>query len=257
MKHKKVRLISRLDIKGPNLIKGIHLEGLRVIGDPQEFAKKYYTQGADEIIYIDIVASLYGRSKLPEIVSRTVEEVFVPLTVGGGIRNLDDVTELLRAGADKVAINTAAVHRPQLINEVSRKFGSQCMVLSIEAKKQSNESWEVYTDSGREKTGIDAIDWAKEGVMQGAGEILLTSIDAEGTRKGFDTDLIKTITGAVNIPVIASGGMGEHAHLEDAINLGDADAIAMADILHYERSSIPMIRDSARKAGINVRDYES
>ena len=158
MKHKKVRLIARLDIKGPNLIKGIHLEGLRVIGDPQEHAKKYYEQGADELIYIDIVASLYGRSKLPEIVSRTAENVFVPLTVGGGIRNIEDVRELLRAGADKVAINTAAVQRPSLINEVSRRFGSQCMVLSIEAKKQSDTMWEVYTDSGREKTGIDVVD---------------------------------------------------------------------------------------------------
>ena len=229
MKHKKVRLISRLDIKGPNLIKGIHLEGLRVIGDPQEYAKKYYLQGADELIYIDIVASLYGRSKLPEIVSRTVEEVFIPLTVGGGIRSVDDVKELLRAGADKVAINSAAVQRPDLINEVSRRFGSQCMVLSIEAKKQTDNTWEVYTDSGRERTGIDVIDWTKEGVMRGAGEILLTSIDAEGTKKGFDIDLIKAVTEVTNIPVIASGGMGSFSHLEDAIKIGDADAIAMAD----------------------------
>ncbi|SVA54277.1 uncharacterized protein METZ01_LOCUS107131, partial [marine metagenome] len=242
MKHKKVRLIARLDIKGPNLIKGIHLEGLRVIGDPQEHAKKYYEQGADELIYIDIVASLYGRSKLPEIVSRTAENVFVPLTVGGGIRNIEDVRELLRAGADKVAINTAAVQRPSLINEVSRRFGSQCMVLSIEAKKQSDTMWEVYTDSGREKTGIDVVDWAKEGVEQGAGEILLTSIDYEGTRKGFDIDLIKKITDAVNIPVIASGGMGSEEHIRFAIEEGGADAIAMADILHYERSTINLIR---------------
>ena len=245
MKHKKVRLIARLDIKGPNLIKGIHLEGLRVIGDPQEHAKKYYEQGADELIYIDIVASLYGRSKLPEIVSRTAENVFVPLTVGGGIRNIEDVRELLRAGADKVAINTAAVQRPSLINEVSRRFGSQCMVLSIEAKKQSDTMWEVYTDSGREKTGIDVVDWAKEGVEQGAGEILLTSIDYEGTRKGFDIDLIKKITDAVNIPVIASGGMGSEEHIRFAIEEGGADAIAMADILHYERSTIYLIREEA------------
>lgn len=256
MKHKKVRLISRLDIKGPNLIKGIHLEGLRVLGDPQDYATKYYAQGADEIIYIDIVASLYGRTKLPEIVSRTVEEVFVPLTVGGGVRNIDDVTELLRAGADKVAINTAAVQRPVLINEVSRKFGSQCMVLSIEAKKQSEDHWEVYTDSGREKTGIDVVDWAQEGVRQGAGEILLTSIDAEGTKKGFDIELIKSITDLVNIPVIASGGMGSTQHLEDVIKIGGADAVAMADILHYERSTLPIIRASAKEAEINVREYE-
>ena len=257
MKHKKVRLIARLDIKGPNLIKGIHLEGLRVIGDPQEHAKKYYEQGADELIYIDIVASLYGRSKLPEIVSRTAENVFVPLTVGGGIRNIEDVRELLRAGADKVAINTAAVQRPSLINEVSRRFGSQCMVLSIEAKKQSDTMWEVYTDSGREKTGIDVVDWAKEGVEQGAGEILLTSIDSEGMRKGFDIDLIKKITDAVNIPVIASGGMGSEEHIRFAIEEGGADAIAMADILHYERSTINLIREEANKADIGVRKYDA
>ena len=257
MKHKKVRLIARLDIKGPNLIKGIHLEGLRVIGDPQEHAKKYYEQGADELIYIDIVASLYGRSKLPEIVSRTAENVFVPLTVGGGIRNIEDVRELLRAGADKVAINTAAVQRPSLINEVSRRFGSQCMVLSIEAKKQSDTMWEVYTDSGREKTGIDVVDWAKEGVEQGAGEILLTSIDYEGTRKGFDIDLIKKKTDAVNIPVIASGGMGSEEHIRFAIEEGGADAIAMADILHYERSTINLIREEANKADIGVRKYDA
>lgn len=256
MKHKKIRLIARLDIKGPNLIKGIHLEGLRVLGDPQEYASKYYLQGADELIYIDIVASLYGRSKLPEIVSRTVEHIFVPLTVGGGIRNIDDVKELLRAGADKVAINTAAVKRPELISEVSRRFGSQCMVLSIEAKKQSDDFWEVYTDSGREKTGIDVVDWAIEGVTKGAGEILLTSIDAEGTRKGFDIELIQKVTQAVNIPVIASGGMGCVEHLRDAVQQGGADAIAMADILHYDRSTIPLIREDANQAGINVRRYE-
>ena len=256
MKHKKIRLIARLDIKGPNLIKGIHLEGLRVLGDPQEYASKYYLQGADELIYIDIVASLYGRSKLPEIVSRTVEHIFVPLTVGGGIRNIDDVKELLRAGADKVAINTAAVQRPELISEVSRRFGSQCMVLSVEAKKQSDDMWEVYTDSGREKTGMDVVEWVKEGVAKGAGEILLTSIDCEGTRKGFDIELIQKVTQAVNIPVIASGGMGCVEHLRDAVQQGGADAIAMADILHYERSTIPLIREDANQAGIDVRRYE-
>ena len=163
---------------------------------------------------------------------------------------------MLRAGADKVAINTAAVQRPVLINEVSRKFGSQCMVLSIEAKKQSEDHWEVYTDSGREKTGIDVVDWAQEGVRQGAGEILLTSIDAEGTKKGFDIELIKSITDLVNIPVIASGGMGSTQHLEDVIKIGGADAVAMADILHYERSTLPIIRASAKEAEINVREYE-
>jgi len=164
---------------------------------------------------------------------------------------------LLRAGADKVAINTAAVQRPELISEISRRFGSQCMVLSIEAKKQSDGLWEVYTDSGREKTGIDVVDWAEEGVAKGAGEILLTSIDAEGTRKGFDCELIQRVTQAVNIPVIASGGMGNAEHLRDAVQLGGADAIAMADILHYDRSTIHEIRAEAKQAGIEVRRYES
>jgi cyclase len=181
-----VRLIARLDIKGPNLIKGVQLEGLRVVGDPQEYARRYYEQGADELLYIDIVASLYGRSKLTEIVRKAAHDVFVPMTVGGGIRTVDDVTDLLRAGADKVAINTAAVHRPDLISEVARRFGSQCMVLSIEAKQQSPGHWEVYTDCGRERSGVSAIEWARRGVELGAGEILVTSIDMEGTRKGSE-----------------------------------------------------------------------
>ena len=185
-----IRVIARLDIKGPNLIKGIHLEGLRVLGDPHDFAEKYYKEGIDEIVYIDIVASLYGRSKLTEIVKNAAKDVFVPMTVGGGIRSIDDVRDLLRAGADKVAISTAAVENPNLIRDVSRIFGSQCMVLSLEAKKQSDSVWEVYTNSGRERTNINAIDWAKQAEELGAGEILLTSIDAEGTRKEFDLDLI-------------------------------------------------------------------
>ena len=181
-----IRLIARLDIKGPNLIKGIHLEGLRVIGDPQEFAVRYYRQGADELLYMDVVASLYGRNNLSDIVQRAVRNVFVPITVGGGIRNLDDVRHILRCGADKVAINTAAVARPELVREVSRRFGAQCTVLSIEAKQQGPGKWEAYTDNGRERTGLDVVEWARRGAELGAGEILLTSVDREGTRKGFD-----------------------------------------------------------------------
>jgi cyclase len=248
-----ISVIARLDIKGPNLIKGIHLEGLRVLGEPHDFAKKYYEEGIDEIVYIDIVASLYGRSKLTEIVKNAAKDVFVPMTVGGGIRSVEDVRDLLRAGADKVAISTAAVENPSLIRDVSRIFGSQCMVLSIEAKKQSDSSWEVYTNSGREKTNIDAVEWAKQAQTLGAGEILLTSIDAEGTRKGFDIDLIKSITDVVNIPVIASGGMGNPEDLVDAVNLGGVKAVAMADILHYERDSISSIKDTMVKNQIPVR----
>ena len=170
----KIRFIPRLDIKGPNLIKGIHLEGLRVIGDPKEFARRYYEQGADELLYVDVVASLYGRNSLHDIVKLTASDVFVPLTVTGGIRSTDDVREILRAGADKVGINTAATKRPELIREVARKFGSQCMVLSIEAKRIAPGRWEAYADNGREPTGLDVIEWAQRGVELGAGEILLT-----------------------------------------------------------------------------------
>ena len=173
---RKIRIIGRLDIKGPNLIKGIHLEGLRIIGDPQIFAKKYYNQGVDELIFIDTVATLYGRNSLHETISKAAKDIFVPLTVGGGIRSVDDVYEILRVGADKVSINTAAVKNPNLIKQVSEKFGSQAMVVSIEAKKQ-NSIWEVYTDNGRERSGKNVLDWAKQVVSLGAGEILLSSVD--------------------------------------------------------------------------------
>ena len=250
-----VRLIARLDIKGPNLIKGIHLEGLRIIGDPNIFARKYYDAGVDEIIYMDTVASLYGRNNLSDIVKKTVKDVYVPITVGGGIRSIDDVKYLLICGAEKVAINTAATKNPGLIKEVSRKFGSQCMVLSIEAKRKEN-SWEVYTDNGRQKTGLYIMDWVRIGEDNEAGEILLTSVDNEGTKKGFDYELIKKVSESVSIPVIASGGMGEYDHLNEVVKESSADAVAMADILHYERSTIQDIRKYCIKNNINVRDYE-
>jgi cyclase len=250
---KNVRLVARLDIKGPNLIKGVHLEGLRVIGDPQEYARRYYEQGADELIYIDLVASLYGRNKLTEIVQRAARDVFVPMTVGGGIRSADDVTDLLRAGADKIAINTGAVQRPDLISEIAQRFGSQCMVLSIEAKKISPGKWEVYTDGGRERSGVDVVDWARRGVELGAGEILLTSIDREGTRKGYDVDLSAAIAKSVNVPVIVSGGYGEPRHLIEVVEQGGADAVAIADAVHYGRATFTDIRTSARAAGIGMR----
>jgi imidazole glycerol-phosphate synthase subunit HisF len=249
-----VRLIARLDIKAPNLIKGVHLEGLRVIGDPQQHARAYYAAGADELIYMDIVASLYNRNSLSEIVRRTAEQVFIPITVGGGLRSLDDVETALRSGADKVAINTAVVARPALIGEVATRFGSQCMVLSVEAKRAKTGGWEAYTDNGREHTGLDVVDWAKRAVDLGAGEILLTSVDKEGTRKGFDIELTRAVSDAVRVPVIASGGMGGLDHLIDVIRDGHADAVAMADILHYKRMSLPDIRTGARAADIKVRE---
>lgn len=251
-----VRLIARLDIKGPNLIKGIHLEGLRVIGSPGEHALRYYNQGVDELIYMDCVASLYGRNHLGDIVRSAAKNIFVPMTVGGGIRSVDDATQILRAGADKVAANTAAVANPELISAIARRFGSQCMVLSIEAKHVGPDRWEVYTNNGRERTGLDVIEWAKRGVAMGAGEVLLTSVDREGTRKGFDIALVKAVTAEVSVPVIASGGMGKPEDLLDVVREGGADAVAMADILHYKRTEIGDIRALAEAAGLEVRHYE-
>jgi cyclase len=237
-----IRLIARLDIKAPNLIKGVHLEGLRVVGDPHERARAYYEAGIDEIIYMDIVATLYERNNLTDIVRRTAENVFIPITVGGGVRRLADVEALLRCGADKVAINTAAIRRPELIREVAQRYGSQCMVLSIEAKRRNEGGWEAYTDNGREHTRRDVVAWAREGVELGAGEVLVTSIDREGTRKGFDIQLTRAIASAVPVPVIASGGLGTPAHLVEAVRDGCADAIAVADALHYHRCSIAELR---------------
>ncbi len=247
-----IRLIARLDIKSPNLIKGIHLEGLRVIGDPGAYARRYYEQGADELLYMDTVASLYGRNNLTEIVSLAARDVFVPMTVGGGVRSVEDADRLLRAGADKVAVNTAATQRPELISELARRFGSQCVVLSIEAKERE-QGWEAYTDNGREHTGLDVVDWARRGEELGAGEILLTSVDREGTATGFDLALVRAVADRVGIPVIASGGMGAAEDLKAVVQEARADAVAMAHVLHYDKLSIGEIRDYARQAGIAVR----
>ena len=252
---RQIRLIARLDVKGPNLIKGIHLEGLRVIGAPNDFARRYYAQGADELIYIDCVASLYGRNSLGDIVQRAAQDVFIPMTVGGGVRTVDDAIHLLRCGADKVAVNTAAVANPQLISDIARRFGSQCMVLSVEAKRIGPGRWEAFTDNGREDTGLDVIAWIKRGVALGAGEVLLTSVDKEGTRKGFDVELVSAVTSEVSVPVIASGGMGNTDHLLDVVQRGQADAVAMADILHYGRASFADIRRATHDAGIPVRRF--
>ena len=249
----KIRLIARLDVKAPNLIKSVHLEGLRKIGDPNAFARKYYEAGIDEILYMDAVASLYGRNSLLDIIERTTRDVFVPITVGGGIRSVADVAAALKAGADKVAINTAAVRRPELISEVARVFGAQCMVLAIDAKQAGPGRWEAYTDGGREHSGVDAVDWAQRGAALGAGEILLTSVDREGTRRGFDIELTRAVATTVSIPVIASGGMGEIDHLVAVARDGRADAVAMAYMLHFERMPLAEIRAGARRQGLAVR----
>lgn len=250
-----LRIIPRLDIKGPNLIKGIRLEGLRVIGDPQEHAVRYYETGADELIYIDIVASLYGRNNLSDTVKKAAQDVFIPITVGGGIRSVDDARDILRSGADKVAINTAAVARPELIRDVARRFGSQAMVLSVEAKEIAPGTWEAYTDNGRERTGLDVLAWVMQGVELGAGEVLVTSVDREGTRQGFDVGLVRAVSAAVPVPVIASGGMGSVQHFVQVAQQGMADGVAMADVLHYKRLTLGEIRAAAKDAGLLVRKY--
>lgn len=253
---RKCRLIARLDVKGANLIKGIHLEGLRVIGSPNEYAFRYYEQGIDELLYMDCVASLYGRNNLFDVVRKAADSVFVPMTVGGGIRSLSDVRALLSSGADKVAVNTAAVQNPSIISEIAGKYGSQCTVLSVEAKRVGPRQWEAYTCNGRERSGLNVLDWVHRGVELGAGEVLITSVDREGTRRGLDIDLISAITARVSVPVIASGGLGTSQHLIDAVKLAKADAVAVADILHYNRATVGQLRADAREAGIELRQLE-
>ena len=229
-----MRIIPRLDIKGSNLVKGIHLEGLRVLGKPEQFACRYYEEGADELLYMDVVASLYGRNSLLDIVARTAHDVFIPLTVGGGLRTPEDIRQVLRAGADKVSLNTAALRNPELVREAAQCFGSSTIVVSIEAVKRPDGRYEAYTDNGREPTGVDAIAWARQAVDLGAGELLVTSIDREGTGKGFDVELTRAIAQAVPIPVIACGGAGRVSHASDVITEGHADAVCLASLLHYD-----------------------
>ncbi len=231
---KNIRIIPRLDIKGPNLVKGIHLEGLRVLGTPEKFAQYYYEKGADELIYIDVVASLYNRNSLHDIVEKTAKEIFIPLTVGGGLRTIDDIKNVLRVGADKVSLNTTAIKNPQIIKEASRRFGSSTIIISIEAIKQPDGQYLAYTDNGREYTGINVLEWAKQVEELGAGEILLTSIDKEGTGDGYDIELTRMVSNAVSIPVIACGGAGKIEHIKQVIAEGKADAVAIASLLHYD-----------------------
>jgi len=246
---KNIRIIARLDIKGPNLVKGIHLEGLRVLGKPEKFARYYYEMGADEMMYVDVVASLYNRNSLHDIITRTAKEIFIPLTVGGGIRTIDDIKEILRAGADKVSLNTAAIKRPEIIKEASRKFGSSTIVVTIEAIKQEDGRYLAYTDNGREYTGIEVLSWAKKVEELGAGEIVITSVDQEGTGLGFDIELTKMVAEAVSIPVIAHGGAGCLEDIKDVIHSGKADAVAVASILHYKFINNSEITGDYKKEG--------
>ena len=251
-----VRLIARLDVKAPNLVKCIQLEGLSKIGDPNEFALKYYLHGADEIFYADIVASLYERNSLFDIIEKTTDDIFVPIIVGGGIRSVDDVCAVLRAGADKVSINTAAIKNPKIISDIARRFGQQCMVLSIQAKYHGDH-WVALYDNGREYSHLDVVEWARNGEKLGAGEIMLTSVDREGTATGFDVDLVKAVSDAVSIPVIASGGMGNLEDIQQVISVGGADAVAMAHVLHYNHFTIDDVRKYCINSGISVRAYSA
>ena len=228
-----IRVIPRLDIKGPNLVKGVHFEGLRVLGKPERFARLYYESGADELMYVDVVASLYGRNSLLHVVERTAREIFIPLTVGGGLRTIDDIRTVLRAGADKVSLNTAAVKHPDLVRQVVRRFGSSTVVISIEAMKRPDGSYEAYTDNGRERTGLDVFEWAIRVAELGAGEILVTSIDREGTGRGFDVELTRRIAESVPIPVLAGGGSSSAHHIVDVIQTGRCQGVCVASMLHY------------------------
>ncbi len=249
-----LRMIARLDIKGANLIKGIHLEGLRVVGDPHVHAVNYYATGADELVFMDIVASLYQRNNLSEIIKRVADKIYIPITVGGGIRSLDNVSQMMHSGADKVSINTAAIERPQLITEVANRYGSQCMVVGVEAKRVAPGRWEAYTNNGRERTGIDVLEWVKQVADRGAGEIMITSVDQEGTRKGFDIALLQTVCDTVNLPIIASGGFGKVEDLSLSAQTG-VSGIAIADALHWGRMSLPFIKAQALQAGLDVRPF--
>jgi cyclase len=247
------RVIARLDVKGDNVVRGLHLEGLRVVGQPEEMAARYADAGIDEIIFIDTVASLYGRNSMLPVIERTAERVFIPMTVGGGVRTVDDVRELLRAGADKVTLNSAAVRRPELITEIAERLGAQCVVSAIEVKRQAPGKWMVMIENGRETTGLDALEWAQKVHQLGAGEILLTSIDQDGTKRGCDLELTRAVATSVPIPVITSGGPGKVEHVVAAFEQGKADAIALGTLLHFKHADVAQVKAAMQTGGMAVR----
>jgi len=246
-----LRIVARLDVKAPNLVKGVRLEGLRILGAPSDFAARYYANGADEIHYQDIVASLYGRNSLRDLVRTTASTLFIPLMVGGGLRSVADVREMLRAGADRVSLNTAAIARPALIEESARIFGIQCVCVAVEAVRVSG-GWEAMTDCGRERTGRDAIAWAAEAVALGAGEILLTAIDRDGTRAGMDLDLLAALRDRVDVPILLHGGAWTTAHVVDAARAG-ASGVELASMLHHGATEIAELKRDLAEAGVEVR----
>lgn len=246
------RIIPCLDVKNGRVVKGINFVNLRDAGDPVELARVYDREGADELVFLDITASHEGRKIMVEVARRVAEEVFIPFTIGGGIRSSQDIRELLSAGADKVSLNSAAVRSPELVQETSRRYGSQCIVVAIDAKWDGSR-WEVYINGGRIPTGLDAVEWACRVVRLGAGEILLTSMDRDGTQNGYDVPLTRAITQAVNVPVIASGGAGRLEHLREIIQEANADAVLAASIFHYGEYSITEAKEYLRSQGIEVR----
>ena len=247
------RIIPCLDVRDGRVVKGVNFVNIRDAGDPVELATYYSQQGADEIVFLDITATYEARKTVADVVRKTVQQVFVPVTVGGGIRTLEDFQELLRAGADKISVNSAAVKDPTLISRAAERFGSQCVVLAIDARRREDGSYEVVVAGGRTPTGLDAIEWAKKGEALGAGEILLTSMDADGTKKGFDLEMTRAVTNAVHIPVIASGGGGALEHFADVFTQADADAALAASLFHFGELTVPQVKDYLKTQDIPVR----
>ena len=247
------RVIPCLDVTAGRVVKGVNFVSLRDAGDPVEIAARYDAEGADELAFLDITASSDGRDILLHVIEAVASQVFIPLTVGGGVRKVDDVRRLLNAGADKVSINTAAVQNPSLVEEAAGKVGNQCIVVAIDAKQRAGGGWEVYTHGGRKPTGLDAVDWARRMAEAGAGEILLTSMDRDGTRDGFDLVLTRAVAGAVGVPVIASGGVGKLEHFADGVLEGRADAVLAASVFHFGELSVRDAKEHMRSRGIEVR----
>ena len=247
------RIIPCLDVRDGRVVKGVNFVNIRDAGDPVELARYYSDQGADEIVFLDITATSEARDTVADVVERTAEQVFVPLTVGGGIRTLDDFRELLRAGADKISVNSAAVARPELITEAAERFGSQCVVLAVDARSRGDGTWEVVVAGGRKPTGLDLLEWVKKGEALGAGEILLTSMDADGTKAGFDLPMTKAVTEAVGIPVIASGGCGSLSHFAEVFEETGCDAALAASLFHFGELTVPQVKDYLRARNIPVR----
>jgi cyclase len=248
-----IRVIARLDVKGPDVINTIQLEGLRTVGSPNTLAKNYYNQGADELLIIDQVASLYQRDHIVELIKIFTREIFIPITVGGGIKTVDDARVILRSGADKVAINTAAVSDPNLISQLAKEFGKQCVVISIPCKMVENKKWEVYMNGGRDKTGLEVFKWARKVISLGAGELLVTSIDKDGLRNGFDLNLMREFNEIDDVPLIASGGLGKPSHISDLLSISNCEAIASADFLHMKRGNIQELKNIIFNSKFKVR----